>query len=94
MATRSAFPSVARYQTLEQLAYRDIRKAIVDGTLAPGERSVANTLAAAAGISRIPVMQALRRLESEGIARLLVEQNSALALGIADRALPNRRRAV
>jgi DNA-binding GntR family transcriptional regulator len=40
------------------------------GRLAPGQRIVANALAAAAGVSRIPVMQALRRLETEGFVRI------------------------
>jgi len=62
--------SLARHQTLEELAYRDIRRAIVDGRLAPGQRVVANALAAEAGISRIPVMQALRRLEADGFVRI------------------------
>ena len=64
-APASLLPSLARHQTLEELAYRDIRQAIMAGRLAPGE-TVATTIAAAAGISRIPVMQALRRLESDG----------------------------
>jgi DNA-binding GntR family transcriptional regulator len=68
--TAPAFPALAGYQTLEQAAYRDLRRAIVEGTLAPGRRIVANAIAAAAGISRIPVMQALRRLESEGFVRI------------------------
>ncbi len=63
-------PSVSKRQTLEELAYRDIRRAIVQGRLAPGQRIVASTLATAAGISRIPVMQALRRLESDGFVRI------------------------
>jgi DNA-binding GntR family transcriptional regulator len=63
-------PSLARHQTLEELAYRDIRRAIMAGRLAPGERIVVTAIAAAAGISRIPVMQALRRLESEGFVRI------------------------
>ena len=62
--------SLAKQPTLEQLAYRDIRKAIVEGSLAPGQKIVANAIAAAAGISRIPVMQALRRLESDGFVRI------------------------
>jgi DNA-binding GntR family transcriptional regulator len=66
----SLLPSLARHQTLEELAYRDIRRAIMEGRLAPGERIVTTTIAAAAGISRIPVMQALRRLESEGFVRI------------------------
>lgn len=69
-APPTLLPSLARHETLEGLAYRDIRKAIMAGRLAPGERVVANAIAAAAGVSRIPVMQALRRLESEGFVRI------------------------
>lgn len=70
VAPPALLPSLARHQTLEGLAYRDIRKAIMEGRLAPGERIVANAIAAAVGVSRIPVMQALRRLESEGFVRI------------------------
>lgn len=69
-APTSLLPSLGRHQTLEELAYRDIRQAIMAGRLAPGERIVATTIAAAAGVSRIPVMQALRRLESDGFVRI------------------------
>jgi DNA-binding GntR family transcriptional regulator len=64
------FPALSRHQTLEESAYQDIRRAIVDGRLAPGQRIVANAIARAAGISRIPVMQALRRLERDGFVRI------------------------
>jgi DNA-binding GntR family transcriptional regulator len=64
------FPAPIRRQTLEELAYRHLRQALVDGRLAPGERIVASTVAQEAGVSRIPVMQALRRLESEGFVRI------------------------
>jgi DNA-binding GntR family transcriptional regulator len=64
------FPSLAKHQTLEELAYRDIRRAIVEGRIAPGARVVAHTIATAAGISRIPVMQALRRLERDGFVKI------------------------
>jgi DNA-binding GntR family transcriptional regulator len=64
------FPEPLRHQTLEELAYHHIRRAIVEGQLAPGQRIVAQAVARAAGISRIPVMQALRRLESDGFVRI------------------------
>jgi DNA-binding GntR family transcriptional regulator len=69
-APASLLPSLGKHRTLEALAYGDIRRAIVDGTLPPGRRIVPNSLAAAAGVSRIPVLQALRRLESEGFVRI------------------------
>lgn len=64
------FPTPLKHQTLEELAYHHIRRAIMDGQLAPGQRIVTTAVAKAAGISRIPVMQALRRLESDGFVRI------------------------
>jgi DNA-binding GntR family transcriptional regulator len=52
------------------LAYQDIRRAIAEGRFAPGQRIVVNSLAADSGVSRIPIMQALRRLETEGFVRI------------------------
>src|SRR5262245_55022780 len=56
-AGRPLFAEPIRRETLEELAYRHLRQALVDGRLAPGERIVAGTVAQAAGISRIPVLQ-------------------------------------
>ncbi|MGH7412653.1 MAG: GntR family transcriptional regulator [Candidatus Rokuibacteriota bacterium] len=64
------FTEPLKHQTLEELAYQHIRRAIVEGHLAPSQRIVAQVVAREAGISRIPVMQALRRLESEGFVRI------------------------
>jgi DNA-binding GntR family transcriptional regulator len=69
-AGRPLFPAPIRRETLEELAYRHLRQALVEGRLAPGERIVASAVAHSAGVSRIPVMQALRRLESEGFVRI------------------------
>jgi DNA-binding GntR family transcriptional regulator len=48
-------------------AYRAIRDAIVDGTLAPGERLNDGDLAHWLGVSRTPVREALARLEEAGL---------------------------
>jgi DNA-binding GntR family transcriptional regulator len=69
-AAAALFPAPLVRHTLEELAYRHIRRALVEGQLAPGQRIVAAAVARAAGISRIPVLQALRRLESEGFVRI------------------------
>lgn len=50
-------------------AYRMIRDAIVDGTLAPGERLNDGELAQWLGVSRTPVREALARLEEAGLVR-------------------------
>jgi len=75
---RDLFPSLTRHQTLEESAYRDIRRAIVEGRFAPGERIVATAVARAAGISRIPVMQALRRLEAAGFVRITPHKDAVV----------------
>ncbi|MFY1697838.1 GntR family transcriptional regulator [Solwaraspora sp. WMMA2101] len=54
---------------LRENAYRWIRDAIVDGTLAPGERLNDAELAEWLGVSRTPVREALTRLEEMGLVR-------------------------
>ena len=48
-----------------------LRNAILAGEYAPGERIRQDELAAAAGASRLPVREALRMLESEGLVTLV-----------------------
>lgn len=52
---------------LREDAYRAIRDAIVDGTLAPGERLNDNALAQWLGVSRTPLREAIARLEQVGL---------------------------
>jgi DNA-binding GntR family transcriptional regulator len=54
---------------LREDAYRAIRDAIVDGTLAPGERLNDADLVEWLGVSRTPVREALARLEHAGLVR-------------------------
>jgi DNA-binding GntR family transcriptional regulator len=53
-------------KTKQQLAYENIRHAIIQGKYEPGKKLVANKIAKALGVSYIPVREALRKLESEG----------------------------
>jgi DNA-binding GntR family transcriptional regulator len=48
-------------------AYQAIREGIVSGDYAPGSHLTAQDLAAANGLSRTPVREAMRRLHSEGL---------------------------
>jgi DNA-binding GntR family transcriptional regulator len=66
----SLFEAPLKHRTLEEQAYEHIRTALIEGRLAPGQKIVASAVARAAGTSRIPVLQALRRLESEGFVRI------------------------
>lgn len=55
------------HKSLREAAYAAIREAIVTGALRPGQRLVEVDLAQRLGISRAPVREALRLLESEGL---------------------------
>ncbi|ODT98276.1 MAG: GntR family transcriptional regulator [Pseudonocardia sp. SCN 72-86] len=52
---------------LRDRAYTAIRDAIVDGTLAPGEKLVDAELSSWLGVSRTPIREALGRLERSGL---------------------------
>jgi DNA-binding GntR family transcriptional regulator len=52
---------------LKDRAYATIRDAIVDGTLAPGEKLRDQDLCTWLGLSRTPVREALNRLEQDGL---------------------------
>jgi len=57
----------ADVRSLRDLAYDDIRDAILSGALAPGQRVKERDVAEQMGISTTPVKEALRRLEQEGL---------------------------
>jgi DNA-binding GntR family transcriptional regulator len=59
-----------RHQRLSyEVVYQQLRKAILDGTVLPGTRLVELELAHQLQVSRTPVREALRRLESDGFAQ-------------------------
>ena len=58
-------------EPVEIRVYTQIRQAIMQGQLQPGERLVLDRLAASLGVSRVPVTQALKRLETQGFVRTI-----------------------
>ena len=54
-------------RSLRDRAYDDIRDAILNGALKPGQRIKERDVAGEMGISTTPVKEALRRLEQEGL---------------------------
>jgi len=66
MAKELSLPEVP-HKSLRAAAYAAIREAIVSGALRPGQRLVEVELAQQLGISRAPVREALRQLETEGL---------------------------
>jgi len=53
-------------RSLRDQVYEAIRARIIDGELAPGRRLVERDLAEEFGVSRVPVREAMQRLEVEG----------------------------
>ncbi len=51
----------------EAYCYRELRRAILEGRLVPGQRLVETELASAFGVGRAAVRTALARLEQEGV---------------------------
>ena len=64
---------------LRDRAYAAIRDAIVDGTLAPGERLRDAELCKWLGLSRTPVREALGRLEQDGLVESAPQRYTQVA---------------
>ncbi|HEY0877303.1 MAG TPA: GntR family transcriptional regulator [Zeimonas sp.] len=83
-AARAAIPDarrprearVERPKTLTELAVARIREAIVDGRYRFGEQLSEASLAAAMGISKTPVREALLRLQAEGLVQVHAQRGS------------------
>ncbi|MFE7030672.1 GntR family transcriptional regulator [Streptomyces sp. NPDC057621] len=74
---KSAGPSAEPRGYLRQRAYDSLRQRIVEAELRPGQRLVERDLAAELEVSRIPLREALRLLEADGLV-LLVPHRGAL----------------
>lgn len=67
------------------LVTHEIRRAVLTGILAPGEQFSIRDLATQLGVSHIPIREALRRLESQGLILLRRARSASVApLNIAD----------
>ncbi len=60
-----------RFRSLTKLLADELKNAIVAGKLAPGERLSEEKLAGSLKVSRVPLHEALRRLEAEGYVTFL-----------------------
>ena len=65
-----------------QLAYQFVKARISDGTYTPGYRLVLGQIAAELGISVVPVREAIRRLEAEGLVTF--ERNVGAQVAMLD----------
>lgn len=67
-----------RYVTIEQSVESFVRTAITSGVYRPGEHITQETIARALGVSRIPVRAALRKLEAEGLVRVVPRRGATV----------------
>jgi len=58
---------VSNYRTMQEIVTDTLRDAILNGKYPPGQRLVADELAKELGVSRMPVREALHRLEVIGL---------------------------
>jgi DNA-binding GntR family transcriptional regulator len=68
-----------QYQPIGQLIAGQVRDAILSGRLAPGVRIRQEALADRFNVSRIPVREALRQLESEGLVTLVPHSGATVS---------------
>ena len=68
-----------RYRTISEMVTATLRQAIIEGTLASGEAIRQDHLANAFGVSRMPVREALGRLDQEGFVALSPNRGARVA---------------
>ncbi|MEV5583078.1 GntR family transcriptional regulator [Streptomyces parvus] len=67
MTPKNWSPTLPKVKSKADLVYEQLRGAIADGNLRPGQRVNMDELARAFEVSKIPVREAVKRLESEGL---------------------------
>lgn len=69
-------------KNIRDIAYEMLRKAILDGAIETGERIVEKDYAEKLNISRTPIREAIRRLESEGLVQY-IPRKGVIAKGLS-----------
>ncbi len=71
--------------TLQEKVYQALYDAIVQGAYQPGDRLVQDEISASLGVSRMPVREALRQLERDGLVVFEPHRGACVALLDRDR---------
>lgn len=77
--TDAADAVLASHQPLRDVVAGEIRRLILDGQLAPGERLIEDRLAEQLGVSRNPIREAIRILEAEGFLDVAARRGASVA---------------
>ncbi len=71
MKPLNGIKAVGKTPPVGEMAYVSLKEAIVKGDLHPGQRLVESALSEQLGISRIPVREAIKKLEQDGLIEKL-----------------------
>src|SRR5680860_265440 len=82
MAPADTTASAPEPPSKASLAYQWIKARITDGSFSPGYRLVLGQIATAVGVSQVPVREAIRLLESEGLVTF--ERNVGAQVAVID----------
>ncbi|MFC4908245.1 GntR family transcriptional regulator [Actinomadura gamaensis] len=77
---RSPREEPPRKESKAEYCYELLRSRILDGTYVPGYRLVINQLAQETGVSTIPLREALRRLQSDGLVEVVRNVGARVAV--------------
>ena len=77
MLARHQMPE--KYRTMQEIAYDAIRDGILAGRHGPGQRLIAEDLARELGVSRMPVREALHRLEAAGLVAITPHRGAVVS---------------
>ena len=64
---------------LREVVFLKLRQAILQGEMQPGERLMEIQLANMLGVSRTPVREAIRKLELEGLVKMIPRRGAEVA---------------
>jgi DNA-binding GntR family transcriptional regulator len=80
LAQDAAPEEAGGYEPLAATVVRSVREAILTGRLSPGDRIGQEDFAKRLGTSRIPVREALRQLETEGLVTLVPHSGARVSV--------------
>ncbi len=69
---------VTSYRTMQEIVTDTLRDSILSGRYAPGQRLVAGELAKELGVSRMPIREALHRLEVAGLVVMVPHKGAVV----------------
>lgn len=69
-----------KFKTKTEIVFEKIHKKIIDGELKPGQRIIISDIAKEFGTSEIPVREAIRKIESEGLVKITPHVGAIVSL--------------